>query len=184
MNYQQLINKIGYIDLSGRVSSQVVLTFNFKPFPEFTRVPIVDVMPPEYDERVPLEIRPTIIDPRDVIRTIALGGQVIAVRDKNNNVIYVTSYKKHLPYLRMISHPVGNDGSYTDFALFPVCTYNEQPWSKIIPWEKISTMAIKWTGDFLIFIDWDFDGEGITAKQYRMVPELQACLIVGFGAKL
>lgn len=186
MSYPELMDKVGYVNLLGEVSSPIIVTFKFEPFPTFKRPRIVDVMPDKYWSYVHRSIHPEVINPFNVSKIIALGGQVLATHDKENRLIYVTSEKYQLPYLKMLPYhgKFLSPKASTEIEFVPICTSTEQAWTKLVPWETLGRMTAKWTGDFLVFVDWDFDGDIITTSQYLMIPELHAVVIMGQEAKL
>lgn len=183
-DYQNFMNTIGYTNLKGQVSASMAVTLYLQHFPRYQPQDILKVMPTAYSQYVDAYKYPSVISPQEVARTIALGYQVMAARDKDNNLVYVTSYKEQYPYLKMIKYAIQKDQHYTEIGLLPMCCDTEQAWSKLIPWNILAKKNAKWTGDFLVFVDWSFQDYSITSKHYYVLPELQACVPIVNEAKL
>ena len=129
------------------------ITFEFEPFP-----PLQDRLSKLL--KVEKSRRPSIVDPRDVARLIALGKRVMALVE-DEKVYYITSDNPDYPYPGLMEQ-------------MPTCFDQEQDWSKSIPWERLGKMTVRKMGDCIVFVDWSSDYDRVTTRKYRVIPRLRA----------
>ena len=142
---------------------------NFIDFPKHQEPDVRKYMPKQYSDVCKQKYHPVVINPKDIQAILRNKKYFMACKSITGENIWITSRSDLYPFFRLREFWFDDEEHF-----IPSCYGQIQRWMEKITWWRLTKMSVKYTGEYIVFVDPSYKEHSIEKDQCVFIEDLQA----------